>query len=461
MSRSKLKLDRRTVLRGITAGGLVAVGLPLLDIMLNSNGTALADGEPLPMQFMTWFFGNGVRLDKFEPAKTGPDWEPSLELAPLAPVKKHINVLTGLQNRCSQQITHHEGMTAFNGYDFVDWDGGLYSRAGGPTIDQVIADKIGTKTPVKSVQVGVSKRVSVMDSGTTMFALSHRSNVEPLFPEFNPQSVWQTLFGEFQPKPDDRALRKSVLDAVANDVKKLKGRLGSIDNQRLDSHLASIAELEGKIATLPPACALPGKPTEDNSDINDPKDMTEGATEPIDSVNKAMTELLIYAFKCDITRVASLMFLGGAAETNFAEIGLYSGHHNNTHNPQVQNDRVHNGVIYIMSKLAYTLGEMEKVVDPMGKSLLDTGLVYISSDCSEGLTHSIARQPVLLAGNARGKILSPGIHYQAVGGAPGAAAGNISDVLLTVLQAYDPAATSVGGGAPKSTTALEAIRGLG
>lgn len=459
---SRHKLNRRTLLRGITSGGLgIAVGLPLLDIMLNSNGTALADGEELPMQFMTWFFGNGVRLDKFEPSVVGPNWEVSSELAPLTPVKKHINVLTGLQNRCSDQITHHEGMTAFNGYDFVD-QVGLYSRAGGPTIDQVIADKIGTKTAVKSVQVGVSKRTSIMDSGTTMHSLSHRSSAEPLWPEFNPQVVWQTLFGEFQPKPDDRALRKSVLDAVSNDVKKLKGRLGAIDNQRLDSHLTSIAELQGKIATLPPSCELAGKPTETNADVNDPNAPMMGTkTEPIDSVNRAMAELLVYAFKCDITRVASLMFLGGAAETNFADLGFYSGHHNNTHDPSAQNNEVHNGVIYIMGKLAYLLQEMEKVVDPMGKSLLDTGLVYVSSDCSEGLSHSIARQPVILAGNARGRIISPGIHYQATPGIPNNAAGNISDVLLTVLQAYDPTATSVGGGAPMSTTPLEAIRGAG
>jgi len=439
-------------------GSAVAVGLPLLDIMLNSNGTALADGDPLPMQFMTWFFGNGVRLDQFEPAVVGDAWELSSELAPLLNVKKHLNVCTGLQNRCGQQITHHEGMTAFNGYTFTDWDGGLFSKAGGPTIDQVIADVIGAKSPVKSVQLGVSKRTSVMDSGTTMFALSHRATEQPLFPEFNPQMVWQTLFGEFQPKPDDRALRKSVLDAVSADIKKLKPKLGTLDNQRLDAHLSSINELEGKIATLPPACMLPGKPTEDNSDLNDPKD--QSGTEPITSVNKAMTELMIYAFKCDITRVASCLWIGGAAETNFAEIGLYSGHHDNTHNDQAQ-DKVHAGVVYIMQELAYWLEQMQATVDPLGKSLLDTGCVYISSDCSEGLTHSIARQPVIVAGNARGKLKSPGTHYQATPGAPNAAAGNISDVLLTVLQAYDPTATSVGGDVAKSTTPLEAIRGLG
>ncbi len=39
------------------------------------------------------------------------------------------------------------------------------------------------------------------------------------------------------------------------------------------------------------------------------------------------------------------------------------------------------------------------------------------------------------------------------------AAGNTSDVLLTCLQAFDPTATEVGSGAPRSTTPLTAIHG--
>ena len=38
--------------------GSVAVGLPLLDVFLNENGTALAaTGQPLPARFGTWFLG--------------------------------------------------------------------------------------------------------------------------------------------------------------------------------------------------------------------------------------------------------------------------------------------------------------------------------------------------------------------------------------------------------------------
>ena len=40
-----LRLSRRTVLRGLLGGAAVGVGLPLLEAMLNANGTALADGD--------------------------------------------------------------------------------------------------------------------------------------------------------------------------------------------------------------------------------------------------------------------------------------------------------------------------------------------------------------------------------------------------------------------------------
>ena len=51
-----LDLTRRTALRGMINGTAIAVGLPLLDVFLNSNGTALAAGGPIPVRFGTWFW---------------------------------------------------------------------------------------------------------------------------------------------------------------------------------------------------------------------------------------------------------------------------------------------------------------------------------------------------------------------------------------------------------------------
>ena len=64
-------LDRRTVLRGLLAtGGTATIPLPLLAIMLNGNGTALAQSAaPLSPLYVTWFFGNGVLPGRWKPRR--------------------------------------------------------------------------------------------------------------------------------------------------------------------------------------------------------------------------------------------------------------------------------------------------------------------------------------------------------------------------------------------------------
>src|SRR5690242_8158912 len=60
MAGQKSVISRRTVLRGALRGSAVCLGLPLLEAMLNSHGTALAAGTPLPVRYGTFFWGNGL-----------------------------------------------------------------------------------------------------------------------------------------------------------------------------------------------------------------------------------------------------------------------------------------------------------------------------------------------------------------------------------------------------------------
>ena len=210
-------LSRRTMLRGMAGGTAVAVGLPTLDAMLNLTQSAHADGTDLPCRFMTYYWADGINIGRWEPAATGANWDLSEHLMPLANVKDYCSIISGMRNLCAEQITHHEGMTAFNGYTYES-SGQLSTDAGGPTIDQVIADALNDATSTRAVHVQVSKRISTDgDGGTTVVGLSHRGvegNVTAQTPEVNPIQVWQTLFGEFVPKPDDSALRLSILDHV-------------------------------------------------------------------------------------------------------------------------------------------------------------------------------------------------------------------------------------------------------
>jgi hypothetical protein len=445
---SRFVLSRRTVLRGILAGGAtVTVGLPLMEAMLNSNGTALAGGAPLPQRFVSYFFGNGFVLPKFVPGTTGPNWELTEQLAPLAPVKAYCSVITGMNNKCEKLITHHEGMTIFNGYTFQH-QGGLTSKAGGPTIDQVIADAIeasGAVTPIKSVQIGISRSLSYMDGGTTMHNLSHRGPDQALPPEFNPQKIWQTLFGNFTPMNDPSGpLRTSVLDAVKAQTDALKKRLGTKDIQRLDAHLEGLNEIQKKIEAVPPVCQPPALPNETNPPGADP--------EPIINTNKVMSDLLAYAFECDVTRVASLLLVGGAAGTVLKEAGATFEHHLTTHDQSKANTAINTGVIFQMQRFSDFLQTLMNKADPTGGNLLDNTIVFFSSDCSEGWSHSVQKQPMIVAGKGGGYLKHPGIHHASQGGNP-------TDVLLTCAQAFNPNITSIGAGQPMSTTPFTDIKG--
>jgi hypothetical protein len=152
-------ISRRTALRGALGGAAVTISLPLLEAMLDRNGEAHADGTELPRRFVTWLFSNGVLLDRFEPGSVGPSWTMSDELLPLEGVKDYVNLCTGYANlgMVDGYVTGHiEGITGFTGYPYV-LEGGFGYAAGGPSIDQLVADAIDVPTPTRSLQVAVSK----------------------------------------------------------------------------------------------------------------------------------------------------------------------------------------------------------------------------------------------------------------------------------------------------------------
>lgn len=445
----RTRLSRRTFLRGAAlGGGAVAVGLPLLEAMLNSHGTALADGTALPVRFVTWFWGNGIIPDQFYPAASdvGPNYTLNTLMQPLAPVKDYVSVASGFNNKCENAITHHEGMTVFNGYTFVQpppIEPGFYSKAGGPTIDQVVGDLVMAQAGaplVHSVQMGISRALSQADSGTTMHSLSHRSTQQPLPPEFNPQMVWNSVFGNFTP-PDDpnKPVRLGVLGSVREDIAKLNQRIGQADKERLEAHLDGISALEAKINALPPLCTTPGQPTETNAVLNG----------PTTNVNLVMSDLIAYMFACDITRVASVLVLGGASELALSEAGVQQSHHQHSHLMNGNNSLgpYGTGISLMMSHLSTLLQRLKNTSDgSLGDNLLDNTVVFASSDCSTGWNHSIVNQPMLVCGKGGGRLVYPGIHLNSPNGR------NCSDVTLAAAKAVTPELTEMGAGAPYSNT---------
>lgn len=454
---SRFHLSRRTMLRGAVGGTSVALALPMLDAMLNSNGTALAAGDPLPRRFVTWFFGNGVALNdvvnpgaglRWGPAEQGPGYPLTPQLAGLNGVQEYCSLLTGFDIKAAAQHRrgHHDGVAGFfSGHPFIELphaDNSYSSKSGGPTIDQVVADAIGAQTFLPSVQIAVSKRV-ITSEGPTLQFLSHKSPDVSLPQIFSPLDLYTKLFDSFVPQDDPtKPLRLNALDAVAEDVKRLKMRVGKADQLRLDAHLSSVAQIRKQIDALAPECMQPMQPVNKNEDF-------EGK-EPLDEVNQIMCDLLVEAFRCDITRVASFQYTGSVGYTVFHMLGQTLGHHDLTHDT-LHNDQVDAATVHTIEAFGYLLKRLKETPEADG-NLLDQSCLILGSDASSGYTHDVFNQPCIVAGKGGGALKHPGINYASP------SQENTSDILLACLQTVVPEATSVGSDIGLSTTPLSAIQ---
>lgn len=450
-------MSRRTMLRGVVGGSTVALALPLLEIMLNQNGDALASGGALPRRLITWFFGNGCALNiggdtnsglRFWPSAQGPGYDVTPQLAPLAAagVIDYCSVLSQFDVKAASEHRrgHHDGCTLFSGYPFIEQDSGganYSSKFGGPTIDQVAANEIGSQTYLPSVQLQISKRI-VSSEGPTLQYLSHKGPDQPLPQIANPQDAWNKLFASFTPDDDPSTPhRLAALDAVSEDAKALQMRVGSADRIRLEAHLESVAQIRNQIAAVAPECVQPMQPSETNNDVD--------GNEPLIAVNNVMCDLLALAFSCDITRVASIQFTGSVGYTVFNDLGQNMGHHDMTHEA-AQNEAVDAATIYTMARFADLLVALRDTPEA-GGNVLDNSCVLVSSDAASGLTHSTFDQPIIVAGSGGGALKYPGVHYRSP------SSENTSDILLACLESVCPEASEVGGTLGYSNTPLSAI----
>jgi hypothetical protein len=449
------RISRRTALRGLLGGSAIAVALPPLDAMLDGNGVAYAGGESIPKRFGVFYWGNGVKQDRWSPSATGADWPLSPALEPLADVKDYVSVISGMNIRTGNERGHHAGTVGIlSGCPMIPQDpgsAGYASTFSAPSIDQVVASAIGETTRFRSLEVGVARGV-VTGEGTTLRYLSHNGpdNANP--PSYSPRDVFLRVFGEGFTEPGEVAvidprlgLRRSILDAVMADARTLQTRVGTADRIRLDQHFESVRALERRIALLeatplppPTACETPTMPG-------------DFAREDYRGVSSAMSDLIAMAFACDQTRVFSNMFSGSVSLDVYAGLGDPVNHHSLTHDEAGDQPAVHGITRFIMEQFAYLLSALRAV--PVGAgNLLDHCAILASTDTGDGRAHSIDDYPILVAGRAGGALRS-GIHHRAVG-------DNTSKVLLTLLRAMDMPLSEFGAGGGLVTSTVETIEAI-
>lgn len=457
----RLKINRRTVLKGTAGGIAVGLALPPLEAMFNANGNALAQGQPIPVRMGIFFWGDGVKPDRWVPAVTGAGWAPSPALLPLmtAGVQDYVNVLTGMVEKAATDRGHHAGTVGIlSGGPLISQpaNGAPYrSTFSLPSIDQVAADIIGTTSRFKSLEVGISTRVNSIE-GTTLQYLSHSGPDSPNPPEYDPAALYDRIFGmgftppgTAPPPVADATLgyRKSVLDSVLEDLTGLSERVSATDKVRLEKHADNVRTIENRlvVGNAVPAAAGCMDPTNPGSF------MDQNGQEQIAPKTQAMSELIAMALACDQTRVFSMMFTGSVAGTIFSEIDVNGAHHQLTHDEPGDQPQVQATTVYTIEMFAVLLNALKAIPEGDG-NVLDNCAILATTDTSDGRFHNLIDYPILIAGKGGGYLKYPGIHYRSPTGDE-----NTSNALLSVLRAAGTNLEQVGAENGLSTTSVSAI----
>ena len=406
-------INRRRVLRGLLDGTAVCVALPLLNCFLNGNGTALADGSPLPVRFGTWGWGLGLNKAVFVPKKTGPNFDLPEEIQALAPIQKHINLLTGFDcfRDAAPNLCHKTG-----------W---VIARAGiapanqsdlpGETIDVTIAKKISTTTRFQTL--------TATATGNVRDSYSYENAKSVNIADWSPLQFYTKLFGEdFQDpnlpdfKPSARTMvRKSVLSGVLDRTKEMTKVVGAEDKARMDQYFSGLRDLERQFDQQlkkpePRAACHPAKAPEE--------DAKPGLDyELVGARHKMMTDLMVMAVACDQTRVFNMAIAAQQAATT--KPGYDKPHHTATHEEPIDAQLGYQKEVswFIRREMelwAAYVGAFAKMKEGDG-TLLDNMLIYASTDQSLARLHQIDGLPMFTAGRAGGK-LKTGLHIAGNGG---------------------------------------------
>ena len=379
------------------------MGLPFLDCFLNSRGTAQAgSGRPLPTRFNTFFWGCGLTDSLWIPKTAGTGYEITVQLKPLEPFRRKLNVFSGLRVPLDAKpnYQHWSGLAAAN-TGVAPTKGAEFDSK---TIDQQIAEAIGKGVRFRSV--------AAASNGDPKQSYSSLGGANALPSEPTPVSLYTRLFGPgFQDptkgdwKPDPRILlQKSVLSAVAEDRKRVMQSLGASDRARMDQYFTSVRQTELQMEaelqrpTIDAKVSIPAAPSAEL--------VANNAWPNLQVVTPLMARLGAIALATDQTRVFNL-------SVSFPQNGMFVpgdplGFHQSTHEEAIDpklgyQPRVAQYNVESMELLAAFLKELDSIQEGDG-TLLDHSLVMAFTDQSYARIHAVDGLPVLVAGGASGRM---------------------------------------------------------
>ncbi len=395
-----MKLNRRTFLKGLGAGVASSALLPVLpnEVFAQENGE-------FPKRVVIMFSANGTVPFRWEPQGDENNWSfrENDILRPLEPIKEDLLVLQGvdmISTRNGIGDGHQKGMGhMLTGTELLPGpfqgggNAGTSGYAGGISIDQYIANQVHNGEKYKTLTLGVKTGGS-----NNWSRMSYTGADQPVNPRENPFDLFDNAFGDLDMSAEQLAVireqKKSVLDFVAADVERFKNKVGAADKQRIEQHFQSIREVEQSL-TSPSAfganCAAPQL-----GQAFDP-----GRDENFEQTGDAMMDLIVMAFACNLTRVATLQWSRSVSNISHPWADVTDRHHDLSHESDGNMDAVEKLVKinqWYARKFKYLVDKMKAIPEGDG-TMLDNTIIVWCNELGKGNSHTRNDVPYILAGS--------------------------------------------------------------
>ncbi len=441
-----IRFHRRAFLAslGLTAGGAL---LPGIATKLVSS----AYGQQISQKCVVfWFIGGSIQIQQgqtgwglcppeFAAGEAGVGGENALggstaftwpkKLEPLAGLRNKVAIVDGLNNLTPGASAHGSGFQA------TTCSPGNNSP-GGPSIDQAIAQQIGTQSALSSILVGNNKdsiqlkleRTADSFAAAKGSPVPHTTSVPLLMREL----FGTGLSGGKPPSP------KPIMDSLRLDIKRLESRLAPEERGALNDYLRLVEQFETQQAARDKiVCATPVAPA-----ASSPEEMAT-----------AMTQAITLAFQCGISPVAAIA------------IGTGTGHEDMPQYSAITGDPDFDGhsFVYEYSRQAgliqrFHMGLIAEMHKALGDSLLtvytcDSGMAPSEGEAGKVFTHHAmnSRVPAIVVGDLGGALKTGG-RYLRYGVKVGADHTNgapnfhsIADLFLSVAHAMGAPLKTFGG----------------
>lgn len=282
---------------------------------------------------------------------------------------------------------------------------------GGPSVDQIVARAWNVDTLTLAVlasqtephpKPGFDHRVSFSYLGPA--TLKH--------PRTDPLAVFRYLFPGAGPgtgSPETIRRRASVLDAVSRNLSEVSSRLGPNERTKLDYHLTAIRDVERRLTNT---CATPPVSPPDYLAGDAAAETTEDTYIP--RLVDDMIDLVVLAFKCQVSRIATLQLGYGGGKWRFAWEGIDMNCHDDVAHLDIgdagssatNTDRVVRMNQYYASRVAKLATALDAIPEA-GGTMLDNTLIVWANELGRG-DHSQENVPIVLIGRAGGALPTGG-----------------------------------------------------